>query len=87
MMRARHQRSLIRSPSAWRSEGWLARLRWCCQRPRELEYPIPMTTTTSSVSDIELQELGRGDVNFVSAVVKSVAIEEEGLFRHIVTYI
>lgn len=46
-----------------------------------------MATTKSTVSDIELQELGREERAFVRAVVWSVEIGEEGLFRHIVTYV
>lgn len=87
MMRARHQRSLVKSSLGWRPESWLPRLRRCCQRPRELECPIPAETSKSTVSDIELQELGRDEIKFVWAVERLVKIDEEGLFRHAVAYL
>ena len=82
MMRARHRRSLATPP-----EGWLARYQPFFRRPPDLPRSNAMVSTMSTVSGIELQELGSRETSFVRAVVKSVEIEEEGLFRHIAMYL
>lgn len=75
MIRARHRRSLAKRPG-----GCLAKL-------RELAYPTAMKDIKAAVSDVELQEFGSRRINLVRAVVTTVEIEEEGLFRGIVTYL
>lgn len=92
MMRARHQGCLARP------EGRLARFRQCVQSPQKLKYSsetlISNSMTASdgvllgnlSTSEVEL-EAGSSNGNLVQAVLMVVEIEEEGLFRHVITYL
>ncbi len=83
MMRTRNRGSFARRP-----ESWLVRFGRCFRRPLDLPRSTAMVNPKSTVSDIELLEFGRRwETNFVGAVVKLVEIEEEGLFRQVVTYI
>ncbi|CAN0287569.1 unnamed protein product, partial [Ectocarpus fasciculatus] len=83
MMRARHQRSLARST------GWRARL-WKLERYDEasiIKYAMKDVMTGQTSPEIELLEAGRLKMNFVRTVMAVAEIEEEGLFRHIITYL
>lgn len=92
MMRSRHQGFVTRN------EGWLARLTSHGRRTPKLTNADETTTfkpsTTDqidtadqSASDIQELEEGRSKASFVQAVVTVVEIAEEGLFRHIITYL
>ncbi|CAN0459324.1 unnamed protein product [Ectocarpus sp. 12 AP-2014] len=83
MMRARRQRSSAR-PKGWRT------------RSRKLEHHDEATIIKYAMKDfvdgqappeIELLEAGRLKMNFVRVVMAVVEIPEEGLFRHIITYL
>ncbi|CAM9991916.1 unnamed protein product [Ectocarpus fasciculatus] len=83
MMRARHQRSLARCT------GWRARF-WKLERYDEasiIKYAMKDVMTGQTSPEIELLEAGRLKMNFVRTVMAVVEIEEEGLFRHIITYL
>ncbi|CAN0092907.1 unnamed protein product [Ectocarpus fasciculatus] len=90
MMRARHQRSLARP------KGYMAKLRQLREGRRKYSVEFPTATSGGPVragnqddSDIELAEegLSASRTGFRRVVVTVVAIEEEGLFRHIITYL
>lgn len=93
MMRARHQRSLARP------EGYMAKLRRLREGRRKYSVEIPTATSggpvrpgnqdDSDIYNIELAEegLSASRTGFRKAVVTVVEIEEEGLFRHIITYL
>ncbi|CAM9361947.1 unnamed protein product [Ectocarpus sp. 12 AP-2014] len=83
MMRARRQRSSAR-PKGWRT------------RFRKLEHYDEANIIKNAMKDfvdgqappeIELLEAGRLKMNFVRVVMAVVEIPEEGLFRHIITYL
>ncbi|CAM9662701.1 unnamed protein product [Ectocarpus sp. 6 AP-2014] len=83
MMRGRHRRSLARS------KGWRARLRKL-ERYDEaniIKYAMRDFMGGQTPPEIELLEAGRLKMNFVRAVIAVVEIEEEGLFRHIISYL
>lgn len=92
MMRMRHRRSLARP------EGWLARFRPRIGRPRKVQYArATLASKTANMSHenvlgdlntsgVEL-EAGKSNWNFVRAVVMMVEMGEEGLFRHVITYL
>ncbi|CBN77271.1 expressed unknown protein [Ectocarpus siliculosus] len=84
MMRARHERS-----SSARSKGWRARLRKL-ERYDEasiIKYAMRDFMGGQTPPEIELLEAGRLKMNFVRAVIAVVEIQEEGLFRHIMSYL
>ncbi|CAN0414747.1 unnamed protein product [Ectocarpus sp. 12 AP-2014] len=81
MMRARRQRSSART------KGWRARL-------RKLDYYDEANIMKYAMRDFmggqtppELLEAGKLKMNFARAVMAVVEINEEGLFRHIITYL
>ncbi|CAN0066974.1 unnamed protein product [Ectocarpus fasciculatus] len=83
MMRARHRRSLARSTD------WRARL-WKLERYDEtsiIKDAMKDAMTGQTSPEIELLEAGRLRMNFVRTVLAVIEIEEEGLFRHITTYL
>lgn len=95
MMRARYRRSLLRA-----SRSWLPWSNFRVPKQRQLVSGAAVTSTpepasralhgeagTPALSEIELGEAGRRDRSFAKAVTAVVEIEEEGLFRSIVTYI
>ena len=65
----------------------MATCRRCFKRPRELAHPDAIADTKATVYDIELQELGAHDSDFLHAVVAAVEMTEEGLFRRVIMYI
>lgn len=86
LLRRRHERSLARP------EGRLAKFRQRIFRgPRKLAYTGTTSggrNTSSSVVEVDLEEGGcSSDWGLVRTVVTVVEIQEEGLFRHIVTYL
>ncbi|CAM9790486.1 unnamed protein product [Scytosiphon promiscuus] len=95
MMRARHRRSSLRTKKSWLP--WPDLLR---PKQRQLTASAAVGSTfqpgsgtqgtgagTPTLSELELAEAGRSDWNFARAVTAVVEMEEEGLFRSIVTYI
>ncbi|CAM9790555.1 unnamed protein product [Scytosiphon promiscuus] len=95
MMRARHRRSLLRTKKNWLP--W-PDLLWPKQRQLTASAAVGSTfqpgsgnqgtgAGTPALSELELAEAGRSDRNFAQAVTAVVEMEEEGLFRSIVTYI
>ncbi|CAM9627792.1 unnamed protein product, partial [Ectocarpus sp. 4 AP-2014] len=83
MMRARHKKSLARS------KGWWARLRKL-ERYDEaniIKYAMRDFMGGQTPPEIELLEAGRLKMNFVRAVMAVVEIEEDGLFRLIISYL
>ena len=80
MMRGRYQISLARKP-----RGCAARLRPCFERPPKLAHSNAIENTR--VADVELLEVGKNENVFARVVFMAVEIEEEGIFRHIVTYL
>ncbi|CAM9640663.1 unnamed protein product, partial [Ectocarpus sp. 8 AP-2014] len=74
MIRTRHQRSLARP------KGWSIRL-------RKLERFNEANIVHNIPPEIELLEAGRSRMNFVRAVMAVVEINEEGLFRHIISFL
>ncbi|CAN0342003.1 unnamed protein product [Ectocarpus fasciculatus] len=83
MMRARRQWS------STRSKGWPARLRKL-ERYDEtniIKDAMRVFQGGQTPPEIEQLEAGRLKMNFVRAVMAVVEINEEGLFRHIITYL
>ncbi|CAM9438871.1 unnamed protein product [Ectocarpus sp. 8 AP-2014] len=74
MMRSRHQRSLARS------KGWPVRF-W------KLERYNKANIVNKIPPELELLEAGRSRMNFVLAVMAVVETNEEGLFRHIISFL
>ncbi|CAM9730103.1 unnamed protein product [Ectocarpus sp. 6 AP-2014] len=74
MIRTRHQRSLARP------KGWPIRL-------RKLERYNEANIVHKIPPELELLEAGRSRMNFVRAVTAVVEINEEGLFRHIISFL
>ncbi|CAN0533765.1 unnamed protein product [Ectocarpus sp. 8 AP-2014] len=84
MMRARHQGS-----SSARSKGSRARLRKL-ERYDEasiITYAMRDFMGGQTPPDIELLEAGKLKMNFVRTVIAVGEIKEEGLFRHIISYL
>ncbi|CBN77286.1 hypothetical protein Esi_0044_0062 [Ectocarpus siliculosus] len=83
MMRARRQRSLARS------KGWQARLRKLdhYDEANIMKYAMRDFMGSQTPPEIELLEAGRLKMNFVRAVTAAIEIPEEGLFRHIISYL
>ncbi|CAN0531547.1 unnamed protein product, partial [Ectocarpus sp. 8 AP-2014] len=83
MMRARHERS------SERSKGWRARLRKLerYDEANTIKYAMRDLMGGQAPPEIELLEAGRLKMNFVRTVIAAVEIKEEGLFRHIITYL
>ncbi|CAN0254444.1 unnamed protein product [Scytosiphon promiscuus] len=95
MMRARHRRSLLRTKKSWLP--WPNLLR---PEQRQLNASAAVSSAfqprsgtratgagTPALSEFELAEAGGFDRNFAQAVTAVVEMEEEGLFRSIVTYL
>ncbi|CAM9662563.1 unnamed protein product [Ectocarpus sp. 6 AP-2014] len=84
MMRARHERS-----SSARSKGWQTSLREleCYDEANIIKYAMRDFMGGQTPPEIELLEAGRLKMNFVQAVIAVVETHEEGLFRHIITYL
>ncbi|CAN0418735.1 unnamed protein product [Ectocarpus sp. 12 AP-2014] len=83
MMRARRERSSARP------KGWWTRLRKL-ERYDEadiIKYAMRDFMGGQTPPEIELLEGGRLKMNFVRAVMTTVEISEEGLFRHIILYL
>ncbi|CAM9932533.1 unnamed protein product [Ectocarpus sp. 12 AP-2014] len=83
MMRARRQNTFARP------KAWPVRLR---KNERDNEATIIKLALRDSIGDlappeIELVEAGSSEMNFVRAVIAVVELNEEGLFRHIITYL
>ncbi|CBJ29963.1 expressed unknown protein [Ectocarpus siliculosus] len=74
MLRARHQRSL------GRSTGWPVRL-------RKLERYNKANIFNKIPPELELLEAGRSRMNFARAAMAVVETNEEGLFRHIISFL
>ncbi|CAN0024772.1 unnamed protein product [Ectocarpus sp. 8 AP-2014] len=83
MMRARRQ------GSSERSKGWPARLRKLKQYDEAsiVKYATRDFMGGQTPPEIELLEAGRLKMNFVRTVIAVVEINEDGLFRHIITYL
>ncbi|CAN0193551.1 unnamed protein product [Ectocarpus sp. 8 AP-2014] len=83
MMRVRRQRS------SERSKGWPARLRKLKQYDEASIMKDAMRDFMGGQTppEIELLEAGRLKMNFVRTVIAVVEIPEDGLFRHIMTYL
>ncbi|CAM9194011.1 unnamed protein product [Ectocarpus sp. 12 AP-2014] len=83
MMWARRQRSSARS------EGWRARLRKLdhYDEANIIKYAMRDFMGGQTPPEIELLEAGRLKMNFVRTVMAVVEMNEEGLFRHIITYL
>lgn len=91
MLRDRDQSALARS------QRWLAPLNALCCRHRRARLALRNTVVFDTAvtrdsdggheSDLEWCERGRAGLEFTRAVVGVVEIEEEGLFRNIVTYL
>lgn len=78
MLRCRYRKSLLRNTYGWP------------RRPALFSKRRPSATTTGiglSAADLELVEAGRRGWSFEWIVGAVVEIEEEGVFRNIVTYI
>lgn len=86
MLRARHRNSLLRSDKGWRL--WGATF---TERKRGIATTTAVTSVQNahgqSTADVELVEEGRSGWDFGRAVVTVVEIEEEVLFRNIITYL
>jgi len=86
VMRARYLRML----SAARRNGWAARLTGRSRRSPEVTLFNKATRRKAAgrptTSDIDV-EAGSGKREFVWAVVTVVEMEEEGLFRHVLSYL
>ncbi|CAM9356416.1 unnamed protein product [Ectocarpus sp. 4 AP-2014] len=83
MVRARRQRSSARS------KGWRARLRKLelYDETNIIKYAMRDFMGGQTPPEVELLEAGRLKMNFVRTVMAVVEISEEGLFRHIITYL
>ncbi|CAM9676117.1 unnamed protein product [Ectocarpus sp. 12 AP-2014] len=78
MMRARHQRSLGRS-KGWPVEQY--------NKANITKYAMRNYMGDQSSPELELLEAGRSRMNFVQAVMAVVETNEEGLFRHIISFL
>ncbi|CAM9713826.1 unnamed protein product [Ectocarpus sp. 13 AM-2016] len=83
MMRARRQRSSARP------KGWRTRFRKLEHHDEAniIKYAMRDFMGGQTPPEIELLEAGRLKMNFVRVVMAVVEISEEGLFRHIITYL
>eukprot|EP00903_Cladosiphon_okamuranus_P019194 g17653.t1 len=87
MLRTRHRKSLLRSSTGW-GLGYKFGKRKGSTTARLPAVASVREARGHSASDVELAEMGRSvGWDFRRAVVTVVQIEEEGLFRNIVTYL
>ncbi|CAM9730071.1 unnamed protein product [Ectocarpus sp. 6 AP-2014] len=83
MLRARHQRSLARS------RGWPVRSRKLerYNKANIEKYALKSFMGDQSPPELERLEAGRSRMNFVRTVMAVVETNEEGLFRHIISFL
>lgn len=89
MLRARYLNSLVGKPERgwWRSPFSVWRRKRTQRRPFSVTGMVGDDAFVSDVQDVELAQVSTRDLEFVRVVVNVTEISEEGIFRHVITFL